>query len=142
MFLMFDQGEKIMAEAFANKTAPQNWVLKLFKNNQTLTRQRTEADFTIADFTGYADIPIAPADWTATPGAPTLLACVEKTFSSTADQTAQDVHGYILVQAGSGKAACGWLFESGGIHVPYTISKNGEEIKCTPKVLLKERSEV
>lgn len=54
--VMVNQGEGIALEALLNKTAPQDLVLKLFKNDYTPVEGSVETDFTVADFTGYTKV--------------------------------------------------------------------------------------
>lgn len=136
-FLMFNQGEKITAEALLNKTAPQELDVMLFKNNQTLTDGRTEADFTEADFTGYTRAQLTASNWVVTPNAPTSAQYPMIAFKSTADQTAQNIYGYVLLQRVSGKAICGWRFDDG----PYSVSKTDDEIDVTPDLRIKKVGE-
>jgi hypothetical protein len=125
-----DQGEGIALEALVGKTAGQNLVLKLFKSNTTPAESDTEATYTVADFTGYADITLTAANWVLTPGAPSSLDYAEQTFTSTAGAQNQPVYGYYLVQAGSGKLVWVERFTNG----PFTIIDNGDVIKVTPKI--------
>lgn len=128
-FLCFNQGEGIIGELLIHKqTVNYDLILKLYKNDHALADSDTEADYTEADFTGYGAKTLTGASWTVTPGAPTLLEYAEQLFESTADQAAQSVYGYILVQQTSGKAVCGWRFDDG----PYVVSKNGDKIYVTP----------
>lgn len=128
--LVVNQGEAIALEALVNKTAPQNLVLRLFKNNKTPTETDTEADYTEADFTGYAAATLTGASWTSTPGAPSEVSYAQQTFTSSAGSQSQPVYGYYLTQAISGKLVLAERFTDG----PYTIVNNGDQIKVTPKI--------
>lgn len=134
---MVNQGEKIMAEALVNKVAPQDLKLKLFQNNWTPADGNTESAVTEATFTGYTEISLSGANWVCTEGAPSQLTYPEQSFASSSDQTPQTIYGYYLVQATSGKLVCAWRFSDG----PYTVSKNGDEIDITPKILVKKPGE-
>ena len=124
-----DAAEDLILQHFFNKTAPQNQTLKLFKSNTTPGEGDTAATYTVADFTGYANISLTGADWTITPGAPTAAAAPQQTFSSSADQAAQSVYGYYVVQAVSGLLMFAERFTDG----PYVIANNGDQIKITPQ---------
>lgn len=128
--VLVNQGETIMLEALVNKTAPQTLVLKLFKNNYTPVETTTEADVTEADFTGYASVSLTPATWATTPGAPSDVTYPEQTFTSSANQAAQSIYGYYLVQTTSGKLVAAERFTNG----PYSIQNLGDAIKVTPKI--------
>jgi hypothetical protein len=128
--VLVDQGETVMLEALINKTAPQTLVLKLFKNNVTPSETTIETDLTEADFTGYASASLTPGSWTTSGTAPTQVAYPEQTFTSSANQTAQNIYGYYLVQTTSGKLVAAERFSNG----PYAIQNNGDAIKVTPKI--------
>lgn len=123
-------GEKIFLEAGLNKTAGQDTVLKLYTNNRTPANADTAASYTEATFTGYAGAALTGASWTTTPGNPTLIANAQQTFTSSAAQATQQVYGYFIVQASSGKLIGAELFSDG----PYPIANNGDNIKVTPKI--------
>jgi len=131
--VLFDQGEAIILTLAVNKLATtENLILKLFKNNITPGETNTESSYTVADFTGYANITLTGASWVSTPGAPSQVTFAQQTFTSSADQAAQLVYGYYYVQASSGKAIGAERFSDG----PYTIANNGDVIKVTPKLTL------
>lgn len=130
--VLVNQGETIMLEAFANKTAPQTLVLKLFKNNVTPGETDTEATYTEADFTGYASVSLTPGTWVTTAGAPSDISYPQQIFTSSAGAQNQNVYGYFIVQTGSGKLVAAERFADG----PYNIVNNGDQIKVTPKITL------
>ena len=129
MALVFpNQGEIISLEAIVNKTAPQDLSLRLYKNNVTPGESDTAATYTVADFTGYANITLTGASW----GAASALgiAYAQQSFTSSADQTAQSIYGYYLVQVTSGLLVYSERFSDG----PYTIANNGDIIRITPTI--------
>jgi hypothetical protein len=128
--LVSNQGEEIALAALLNKTAPQDLDLCLFQNNYTPVETTTEADVTVATFTGYATIQLTAANWTITPGAPTEAAYAQQTFTSSAGSQNQSIYGYYLKQRTSGKLIYAERFSDG----PYTIVNNGDAIKVTPKI--------
>lgn len=127
--LVPNAAEDVMLQNILNKTAPQNLVLKLFKSNTTPAEADTEATYTEADFTGYAAFNFVAANWTITAGAPTEAVYAEQSFTSTAGAQSQNVYGYYVVQAVSGKIMWAERFTNG----PYLIQNNGDVIKVTPK---------
>ena len=135
--LMCNQGEGVALENILNKTAPQNMVLKLYKNDKTPADGDTEASYTVADFTGYSDVTLTGASWTVTPGAPSEAAYAQQSFTSSADQATQNVYGYYVVQATSGKLMWSERFSD----APNPITNNGDIIKVTPKIQLKKTGE-
>jgi hypothetical protein len=128
--VLVNQGETIMLEAFVNKTAPQTLILKLFKSNTTPGETTIESDLTEATFTGYSSISLTPATWATTPGAPSDVTYPEQTFTSSANQTLQNIYGYYLIQTTSGKLVAAERFDTG----PYAIQNSGDAIKLTPKI--------
>lgn len=128
--LVVNQGEAIALEALVNKTLAQNLVLRLFKNNKTPSETDTEADYTEADFTGYAALTLVGALWNSSPGAPSQVDYAQQVFASSAGAQNQPVYGYHLTQLTSGKLVWAERFTDG----PYTIVNNGDQIKVTPKI--------
>ena len=129
---MPNHGEADALAAFLNKAAPENLVLKLFKSNTTPAESDTAATYTEADFTGYTDEALTAASWTVTEGAPTSAAYPQLTFTSTAGSQSQNVYGYYVVGATSGRLKWAERFSDG----PYTIVNNGDAIKITPAITL------
>lgn len=110
--------------------------LRLFTNDVTsgLTPseidQLDETDFTEAAFTGYSAASVGTGDWTVTQDNPTQAINVEKSFLSTADQTAETIRGYHLTRTSDGALI---LFEE---FDPITIEFEDDEILVTPTVTL------
>jgi hypothetical protein len=125
-------GEQIGLEALVGKTAGQNLILKLFKNNYTPVEATTASDLTVADFTGYSNITLTAASWTYTAGDPGTLAYAQQTFTSSAGSQSSAVYGYYLVQVTSGILVWAERFTDG----PYTIVNNGDTIKVTLQITL------
>ena len=125
-----NQGEQIALEALVGKTAGQNLILKLFKNDITPGETDTEATYTEATFTGYSSITLTAANWTSTPGAPTHIDYAQQIFTSTAGSQNQPIYGYYLVQVTSGKLVWAERFTDG----PYNIVNLGDAVKVTPVI--------
>ncbi len=130
--VLVNQGEDIFLKAGVNKTAGQNLILKLYKNNVTPAEADVEGGYTEADFTGYSNVTLTGASWTATPGAPSQVTYAQQSFTSSADQSTQSIYGYFLVQASSGLLVAAERFSDG----PYPISFLGDIVKVTPKITL------
>jgi hypothetical protein len=128
--VLLNQGEGIALEALVNKTAPQTLVLRLFQNNWTPAEGETELNAVQATFTGYAGISLTPANWVTTLGAPTSCDYAEQTFTSSADQTVQQIYGYYLTQTTSGKAVWAERFTNG----PYPVQLNNDAVKVTVSI--------
>jgi hypothetical protein len=126
-----DNGEKVALEYLVNKVATtRNLILKLFKSNTTPSETTVVGDLTEADFTGYSAITLTGASWSISGTTPTQAAYAEQTFTSSADQSVQNVYGYYLVRATDGDLVAAERFTSG----PYAISNLGDNIKVTPQI--------
>lgn len=126
-FVVPNAAEDVQLQNILNKTAPQNFVLKLFQNNHTPAATDTEANYTEATFTGYASATLAGASWTIVEGDPTTATYAAQTFTSSANQAAQTIYGYYYVQASSGKIMGAQLFDTAQV-----IKSNGDSITVTP----------
>lgn len=132
-----DQGEQAILEDGVTGVA---YMLRLFTNDAltgltpTEVDALTELDLTEATFTGYAAAAVAAVDWTVTAGDPTEAVNVVKSFTSTADQTAEVVRGYYVTRTSDG--ALIWLEELPG---PITVEFNTDEIQITPRITLDDR---
>jgi hypothetical protein len=125
--LVPNTGENLVVGMIVNKTAPENLTLKLFKSNTTPAEGDTAATYTEADFTGYSAITLTGASWTVTAD---TAAYAQQSFTSSANQTLQNVYGYFLVQATSGTLIWAERFTD----APYAISNNGDIIRVTPTI--------
>ncbi|MES2181019.1 MAG: hypothetical protein V4493_02850 [Pseudomonadota bacterium] len=130
--LVPNNGEGDALAYYVNKSAPQDLVLKLFKNNYTPVEGSVASDFTEADFTGYSALTLTGASWAVTEGAPSHADYAQQTFSSSAGSQNQNVYGYYLVRATSGRIAHAERFADG----PYNIVNNGDQVKVTPVITL------
>lgn len=128
-----NQGEK----AFLDLILAANYTLHLFKNNATdgITGadldDLTQADFTEADFTGYTSKALTGGSWTTTAADPSTGTYALQAFTSSADQTPQDVYGYYVTLTSDG--ALRW-FEVFAEAV--TVQNDGDSIRITPKITL------
>jgi hypothetical protein len=130
--LVPDVGESIMLQNILNKTAPENQSLRLYQNNITPAETDTAATYTVATWTGYANISLTGASWTVSGTAPTQAAAAQQTWTSTAGSQSQNNYGYYVVQASSGILMWAERFSDG----PYLIVNNGDQIKVTPVITL------
>lgn len=129
--LVPNNGEGDALEYFVNRAAPENLSLRLFQNNITPAETDTAATYTVATFTGYANITLTGATWGApSEGAPSSIAYAQQTFSSTAGSQNQSIYGYYMVRVTSGRIALAERFSDG----PYVIVNNGDQIKVTPTI--------
>ena len=123
-----DVGENLILEALVNKTSPQDLVLKLFQNDVTPSDTDTAATYTEATFSGYAALTLTGATWGAASGG--SIAYPMQTFTSDAAQTLQNIYGYYMVQATSGKLVLAERFTNG----PYAVTNQGDKIDLTPTI--------
>lgn len=131
--LVPNQGEgNLLGRALGKEAQEANLVLKLFKSNTTPAETDTAATYTEADFTGYSSATLTNAGWTVSEGAPSNAEHAQQTFTSSADQTSQDVYGYYVVGGTSGEIYWAERFSDG----PYAVANNGDNIKVTPKITL------
>ena len=129
--LVPNNGEGDALEYFVNRAAPENLSLRLYKSNTTPAETDTTATYTVADFTGYANIALTGATWGApSEGAPSSIAYAQQTFASSADQATQNIYGYFMVRATSGRIALAERFSD----APVPITNNGDQIKITPQI--------
>lgn len=127
-----NNGEGDMLTAIVAKAAAENLVLHLFQNNITPAETDTAATYTEATFTGYAALTLTAASWVVTEGAPSNAAYPQVTFTSSAGSQNQNVYGYYLTRASSGRIAWAERFADG----PYNIVNNGDAVKVTPVITL------
>ena len=127
-----NNGEGDALAAVVAKAAAENLKLCLYQNDVTPAETDAAAAYTVANFTGYADITLTAASWTVTEGAPSEAAYPQQTFTSSADQASQSIYGYFFTRVTSGRIAWAERFPAG----PYAIANNGDNIKVTPKFTL------
>lgn len=124
-------------EHFLDLILAVNYDLRLFKNDvdngltQVQKDALTEADFTEADFTGYASATLTGGSWTTTAGNPCTGSYATQTFTSSADQSSQTLYGYYVTRASDD--ALQWYEK---FTVPLAIEFNNEYIEVTPQITL------
>lgn len=123
-----DVGENLVLEMIVNKTAPQNLLLKLFKNNITPSDTDTAGTYTEATFGGYAAISLTGATWN-TAAVGTITYSAQQTFTCNA-VASDDIYGYYVVQAVSGIL----LYSERDVSAPFAIRNSGDAVKLTPTI--------
>ena len=123
-----DSGENLVLEMIVNKTAAQNLVIKLYKNNITPSDTDTAATYTEATFPGYSAITLTGASWNAAASG-TITYSAQQTFSCTGTST-DDIYGYYVVQATSGTL----VYSERDTNAPLAIRVSGDNIKITPTI--------
>jgi microcystin-dependent protein len=132
--IVVNQGEQALLEDGLVGVA---YTLRLFKTDVTAglspddIDNLDETDFIEAEFTGYAAAALSTGDWTITQGNPTVARNVEKSFTSSANQTAQNVWGYYVTRDSDG--ALIWFDQFAG---PIVIELVNDEVRVTPTLTL------
>lgn len=114
-----------------------NLVLRLFKNNFTPSDSSVLADFTEADFPGYAAITLTGGSWTTTPGAPSIATYAAQTFTATASGS-QTIYGYYITRTATGRV---WMAERFPAAQIAAISAAGQTRIINPKLSLKDSTD-
>ncbi len=126
-----DGAEDRALSLFTNKIATgQDLSLRLFQNNITPAETDVAATYTVATFTGYANITLTGASWTVSGTAPTQIAFAQQTFTSTANQGLQNIYGYFYLRVTALDIMGAERFTS----APFPIENNGDEIRITPQI--------
>lgn len=123
-----DTGENLSLEMIVNKTAPQNLLLKLYKNNITPSDTDTAGTYTEATFPGYSAITLTGASWNAAASG-TIAYSAQQTFTCSGAAT-DDIYGYYVVQAVSGTL----LYSERDGAAPFAIRNSGDAVKITPTI--------
>ena len=130
MIVVPNNGEGDAAEYFVNKAAPQNLVLRVYKNDITPSETDTAATYTEADFPGYASATLAGASWSVAEGAPSQASFAQQTFTRNAGGAAQSVYGIYMTRVTSGRIALAERDPSGA----FAINNSGDAYKYTPQI--------
>lgn len=122
-----DVGENLVLEMITNKTAAQDLSLRLYQNNITPSDTDTAATYTVANFTGYANIALTGASWNAASGG-SIAYGSQQTFTLTGGSNS--IYGYYVVQSVSGVL----LYSERDPSAPFNMSVSGDNIKVTPTI--------
>ena len=123
-----DSGENLVLEMLVNKTAPQNLVLRLYRNNITPSDTDVAGTYTEASFPGYAAITLTGASWIAASGG-SIAYGAQQTFTCSGTST-DDIYGYYVTQASSGTL----LYSERDGAAPFAVRNSGDNIKLTPTI--------
>ena len=123
-----DVGENLVLAMIVNRTAPENLVLRLFKNNITPSDTDVAGTYTEATFPGYAAITLTGASWNA-PSGGTIAYGAQQTFTCSGTST-DDIYGYYVTQASSGTL----LYSERDGAAPFAVRNSGDNIKLTPTI--------
>jgi hypothetical protein len=123
-----DVGENKIVEMAVNKTAPENWVLRLFENNITPSDTDVAGTYTEANFPGYAAITLVGATWGAAAGGTTTYGA-QQTFTCSGVAT-DDIYGYYCTQLTSGVL----MLSERDASAPFAVRNSGDQVKVTPSL--------
>jgi len=92
----------------------EDFVVDLFSSNTTVVDASTATDFTIATFTGYAQVPVDRADFAAPSISSNVAIIDDSTFPvfTCTGGSPQTVYGWIMRGATSGDIVAGQNFDS------------------------------
>lgn len=110
-----------------------NTSLRLFQNNFTPANASVLADFTVADFTGYANITLTGGSWTTTPGDPSTASYTQQTFTRSATGAVQTIYGYYIVNTAGTKV---WFYEK--FSTAQSVTSANDVIRITPRIALQD----
>lgn len=128
-------GLSLILQAILNKDSTnEDLKLGLFQNNVTPAIADVIGSYTAATFTGYAEITLTGASWGITLSDPVLLSYAQQTFQSSADQAAQTIYGYYIF-----RSVALDLIGAEAFSVPQVVQFNGDSIKITPRVYLRNQ---
>lgn len=115
LMVMPNEGkQEVLDELFRLTSTRPTWKLDIFVNNVTVADASTLADFTIATWTGYAQVAIARGDWSSA----TVVSNVGQIDKTTAPSftmtggSSQTAYGWILRNAATDKIWFGQNFDS------------------------------
>lgn len=118
-----------------NKDAPEELDLHLYQNDVTPGNTTGLGDLTEADFTGYADVELANANFstpsTADPSVSTYDSA--QAFTSSAGSQNQTIYGYYITRRTTGDLMWVERFAAPDI---ITITNNGDAVNVTPRFTL------
>lgn len=123
-----DSGENLVLGMITNRTAPENLVLRLFRNNITPSDTDTAGTYTEAVFPGYAAITLTGASWNA-PSGGTITYGAQQTFTCSGTST-DDIYGYYVTQLTSGTL----LYSERDAAAPFAVRNSGDNIRITPTI--------
>ena len=134
--MVFDEGLEVIADNIASSLAT-DWRLRLFKSNQVPAHDDLWADYTQADFSGYAQQaltnPVLSFDGG---GLIESITWDEVIFESDSNFAGQICYGWLLVDLGSG--AENLIITGGTFAPPQAVANIGDQIKVTPILRFKK----
>lgn len=126
-------GESDALAYIVNKATPENLVLRLFKNDVTPAETDVAESYLEATFAGYVAATLTGSNWIVVEGAPSSASYPQHMFISRANQPAENIYGYYLTRASSGRIAWAERFPDG----PRPITNLNDAIKITPVLELR-----
>lgn len=118
-------GENAILEIVVNKTAAQNLVLELYKNNITPSDTDVYTDYTASTFSGYSAKTLTGASWNSASGGSITYA--QQSFACTG-AASESVYGYYVRQVTSNIL----MWSERAASAPLAIAVSGDEVRITP----------
>ena len=110
--------------------AQESLVLRLFQNNVTPAETDVAANYTEANFDGYAAVPLTPASWVITEGAPSSADYAQQSFVAGAGIAAlQNIYGGYLTRQTSGR-----LFAAKDFSAARPVENQNDAVRVTPQL--------
>lgn len=125
-------GEVLMLQNIVNHTASQDLILMLYTNDVNNYETDVTANYTEASGSGYANASLTGASWTVNSADPSNATYAQQTYTFTG--SLGNVYGYFLSETTSGILKWSERFSNG----PFDIQNNGDQIKVTPIITLKD----
>lgn len=128
-------GLSLILQAILNKDSTNEDIkLGLFQNDITPAIGDAIGDYTAATFTGFAAVTLTGASWSITLSDPVLLSYAQQSFQSSADQSPQTIYGYYMF-----RSVALDLLGAERFSVPQIVQFNGDTIKITPRLYLRNQ---
>lgn len=125
--LVPNAGKAALLTMLVKDTSPEAFSLRLYKNDYTPVNGSVAGDFTVADFTGYANVTLARASFgTATSADPSVITYAQQSFTCSG-ASSNTIYGYYVVGATSGTILWAERFASAR-----TVTVSGDIVKVTP----------
>lgn len=131
-----DVGENLMLNHLLNNggSANENLLLKLYKTGAAPSQSSVAADFTVADFTGYANATLTSASWSAAATVSNKATSTYAPVTWTCGATGNTVLGYYCTGATSGTLYFAEAFASS------RVLANGDTLTVSPQLQLNSAS--
>jgi hypothetical protein len=125
-------GEKILADVLGAAYNGGPYVIRLFQNDHTPDPADVLADYTEADFSGYAELDLDGWAAAVTVSGRAQIVATLKVWTHSAGAVDNDIYGYYVVNAGG---ALVWAERDP--NAPVTVDTAGQEYNVLPRFTLR-----